>query len=80
LARVLPTNRIEQRNGVVWQSMQVLDASFNTTLDDKTFAMDSALAAKSAQSKGWNREFSDQHRVELAPGIELYRGVRGMPP
>jgi len=72
---VLPTNRIEQRNGVVWQSMQVLDASFNTTLDDKTFAMDSALAAKSAQSKGWNREFSDQHRVELAPGVELYRGA-----
>ncbi|GAB2539964.1 MBL fold metallo-hydrolase [Rhodanobacter koreensis] len=71
---VLPTNRIEQRNGVLWQSMQILDASFNTALDDKTFAMDPAVAAKSAQSKGWNREFSDKHRVELAPGIELYRG------
>lgn len=71
---VLPTNRIEQRNGVLWQSMQILDASFNVTLDDKTFAMDAKVAAKSAQSKGWNREFSDKHRVELAPGIELYRG------
>jgi hypothetical protein len=71
---VLPTNRIEQRNGVWWQSMQILDASFNTKLDDKAFAMDAAVAAKVAQSKGWNREFSDQHRVELAPGIELYRG------
>jgi hypothetical protein len=72
---VLPTNRIEQRNGVLWQSMQILDASFNTALDNKTFAMDAAVAAKSAQSKGWNREFSDKHRVELAPGIELYRGA-----
>jgi len=71
---LLPTNRIELRNDVLWKSMQVLDASFNTTLDDKAFAMDAALAAKSAQSKGWNREFSDQHRVELAPGVELYRG------
>ncbi|OOG43657.1 MBL fold metallo-hydrolase [Rhodanobacter sp. C05] len=72
---VLPTNRIEQRNGVLWQSMQILDASFNKALDDKTFAMDAAVAAKSAQSKGWNREFSDKHRVELAPGIELYSGA-----
>ena len=72
---VLPTNRIEQRNGILWQSMQILDASFNTKLDDKAFAMDPTVAAKVAQSKGWNRDFSDQHRVELAPGIELYRGA-----
>lgn len=71
---VLPTNRIEQRNGVLWQSMQILDASFNTTLDDKTFVMDTAVAAKSARSQGWNRKFIDKHRVVLAPGIELYRG------
>jgi len=71
---VLPTNRVEQRNGILWQSMQILDASFNTRLDDQTFAMDAKVAAKVAQSKGWNRDFSDQHRVELAPGIELYRG------
>jgi hypothetical protein len=72
---VLPTNRIEQRNGVLWQSTQILDASFNTALDDKTFTMDTAVAAKSMHSVGWNREFSDKHRVELAPGIELYRGA-----
>ncbi len=71
---VLPTNRIEQRNGVWWQSMQILDASFNTKLDDNAFAMDAKVAAKVAQSKGWNRDFNDQHHVELAPGIELYRG------
>ncbi len=72
---VLPTNRIEQRNGVLWQSTQILDANFNLMLSDKTFAMDPAVAAKSAQSKGWNREFSATHRVEIAPGIELYRGA-----
>ena len=71
---VLPTNRIEQRNGVWWQSMQILDASFNAKLDDKAFAMDAKVAAKVAQSKGWNRDFNDQHHVELAPGIDLYRG------
>jgi len=71
---VLPTNRIEQRNGVLWQSMQILDASFNAKLDDKMFAMDPAVAAKVTQSKGWNRDFSDQHHIELVPGIELYQG------
>lgn len=71
---LLPTNRIEQRNGVLWQSRQILDARFNTTLDDKAFEMDAAMAARSTKSKDWNRDFSDQHRVELAPGIELYRG------
>jgi hypothetical protein len=72
---MLPTNRIEQRNGVLWQSKQILDARFNVTLDDKAFAMDTAMADKSAQSKAWNEEFSDQHRVDLAPGVELYRGA-----
>lgn len=72
---VLPSNRIVQRNGVPWQSMQILDDSINTPLDEKSFAMDAKVAAKSLQSKGWKRSFSDQHRVELAPGIELYRGA-----
>lgn len=72
---LLPTNRMERRNGVLWKSTQILDARFNTTLDDKAFAMDAAIAARSTQSKGWNRDFSDQHHVELAPGIELYLGA-----
>jgi hypothetical protein len=72
---LLPTNRIEQRNGVLWQSAQILDARFNVALGEKEFAVDAMAAAKSKLSKGWNREFSDQHRVELAPGIELYRGA-----
>jgi hypothetical protein len=71
---VFPTNRIDQRNGLWYASAQVLDPAFNVTVDDKPFAMDQAAAAKSAQSKGWNRSFSDKKRVELAPGIELYLG------
>jgi len=71
---IYPTNRIEERNGIVWNSSQVLDAKFNLTLDDKTFAMDPAAAAQSAQSKGWNRPFSDKNHVALAPGVDLYQG------
>jgi hypothetical protein len=72
---VLPTNLVEVRNDVPWQSTQIVDASFNDKLDDKTFAMDAAVASKSAQSKGWDRPFSDKNRIELAPGIELYQGA-----
>ncbi len=71
---VLPSNLVEVRNEVPWQSTQIVDASFNNKLDDKTFAMDAAVASKSVQSKGWDRSFSDKARIELAPGIELYQG------
>lgn len=71
---VLPTNLVELRNDIPWQSTQITDASFNDTLDDKVFAMDATVAAKSTQSKGWNRPFSDKARKELAPGIELFQG------
>jgi hypothetical protein len=69
---VYPTNAIDQRNGVWYASTQVLDPSFNVAADDKAFAMDAAVAQKSLQSKGWNRQFSDKQRVDLAPGVELF--------
>lgn len=71
---IYPTNRVDWRNGVWYASAQVLDPVFNVATDDKKFAMDAAVAAKSVQSKGWNRIFSDKKRVELAPGVELYQG------
>lgn len=71
---IFPTNRVDQRNGMLYASEQVLNPVFNVAVDDKLFAMDASIAAKSAQSKGWNRPFSDKKRTELAPGIELYRG------
>ncbi|MBE1162063.1 hypothetical protein [Dyella acidiphila] len=72
---VFPTNRVDQRNGLLYASTQILNPVFNAGVDDQSFAMDAAVAAKSAQSKGWNRVFSDKRRVELAPGIELYQGA-----
>jgi len=72
---VFPTNRVDQRNGVWYASTQLLNPVFNVAVDNKAFAMDAAVAAKSAQSKGWNRVFSDKNRVELAPGVELYQGA-----
>ncbi|HEY2622673.1 MAG TPA: hypothetical protein VGI53_04470 [Dyella sp.] len=71
---LLPTNIVEVRNDLAWQSTQIVDATFNGKLDDKSFAMDAAVASKSGQSKGWERTFSDKARVELAPGVELYQG------
>jgi len=71
---VYPTNRIEERNGIVWSSAQVLGATFNEALDDKAFAMDPAAAAASTQSLGWNRPFDDKKHTQLAPGIDLYQG------
>jgi hypothetical protein len=71
---VFPTNRVDWRNGLWYASIQLIGPAFNVAIDEKKFTMDPAVAAKSAQSPGWNREFSDKKRVELAPGIELYQG------
>ena len=71
---VMPTNRVEARNGLVWQSTQAVDIAFNVDLDDKQFAFDPELAAKAARSPGWERPFKDKPPVALAPGILLYEG------
>ena len=70
---VMPTNRIETRNGVVWQSTQAVDVAFNVEIDGKQFAMDATVADKAAQSPGWDRTFKDKAPVTLAPGILLYQ-------
>lgn len=72
---VFPSNRVEERNGVLWKSSQLLDVSFNPKPDAAAFAIDAAVAAKSLQSPGWNRTFRDSDRVELAPGVELFKGA-----
>jgi len=72
---VYPTNEVEERNGTVWQSRQVLSLEINVTTDDALFAMDKAAAEKSAQGKGWDRPFSAAHPTELAPGITLFEGA-----
>lgn len=69
-----PTTRIEERNGLPWRSAQMLDAKFNTSLDDGTFAMDAKAAAQSARSTGWNIPFGAAKRITLAPGVDLFQG------
>ena len=72
---VMPTNRVEARNGVVWQSNQATDIAFDVAIDDKQFAIDPALAARSAHSPGWDRPFKDSAPITLAPGVLLYKAA-----
>jgi hypothetical protein len=69
-----PTNIVEERNGIVWSSQQAVDVQFDVPLDDKTFAMDATVAAKSAAGHGWDRPFSAKNDTVLAPGIDLFIG------
>jgi hypothetical protein len=71
---VYPTNRVEERNNTLWNSVQILDVQVNHAPDDKEIAMEATAAATSEQSKGWNRPFSEASHVELAPGVDLYQG------
>lgn len=72
---VYPTNEVEKRNGIVWQSRQVLSLEINVAADDTLFQMDKAAAEKSTQGKGWDRPFNATHASELAPGIMLFEGA-----
>jgi hypothetical protein len=69
-----PSSEITERNGEIWQSAQALDVQFNVPLDEKDFAADAAVVAKSALSKGWEREFSAAKDTKLAEGIDLFSG------
>ncbi len=72
---VYPTNAVEERNGAVWRSTQILNFEINVATDDALFHMDAAAAAKSAQGKGWDRPFQAAHASDLAPGITLFEGA-----
>jgi hypothetical protein len=69
-----PTNRVDERNGIVWSSTQALNVEFNTELDEKDFDMNAGAAKQSAASPGWNRPFSAKQVTTLAPGIDLFAG------
>jgi hypothetical protein len=72
---VYPTNEVEERNGILWQSTQVLSLDQNVALDDAQFRMDPKIAEKSAQGKGWDRPFQADESHELAPGVTLFEGA-----
>jgi hypothetical protein len=72
---VYPTNAVEERNGALWRSAQILNLEINIATDDALFHMDTAAAVKSAQGKGWDRSFQVAHASDLAPGITLFEGA-----
>jgi hypothetical protein len=72
---VYPTNAVEERNGAIWRSTQILNFGINVATDDALFHMDAATSAKSAQGKGWDRPFQAAHASDLAPGITLFEGA-----
>lgn len=72
---VYPTNIVEERNGILWQSSQILALDFNVPTTDDTFKMDPAVAVKSLQTSMSNLPFQADQKVELAPGVTLYPGA-----
>ena len=70
-----PTNQIEERNGILWKSTQMLNLKFNDALDSAQFEMDPKVATRGAQSKGWERSFDPKGGADLAPGISFFPGA-----
>ena len=69
-----PTNEVEERNGIPWESRQVLKVDLNPALDAATFKIDAQIAQKGLQSPGWERPFNAKAGITLAPGITLFPG------
>ena len=72
---VFPTNFVEERNGTLWRSTQLLNLEVNVPTDDSLFAMDEKAAAQSTKGKGWERPFVAAQVTQLAPGLTLYPGA-----
>jgi len=70
-----PTNLVEERNGVIWKSTQLLNLRFDVPLESGLFEMDAKIAAAGAQSKGWERPFQTKGGTELAPGVTFFPGA-----
>lgn len=70
-----PTNLVEERNGILWKSTQLLNLKFEVPLDSALFDMDAKVAAVGVKSKGWDRAFDPKTETQLAPGITLFPGA-----
>jgi glyoxylase-like metal-dependent hydrolase (beta-lactamase superfamily II) len=69
-----PTNEVEERNGVLWESRQVLRLDLNPAIEAAEFKLDAGAAQKGLQSKGWESPFKSEKGATLAPGITLFPG------
>jgi len=68
-----PTNIIDERNGAIWRSTQILSVEANITLDPALFKMDPAAASQSAKRAGQGTPKLGAG-ADLAPGITLHEG------
>jgi hypothetical protein len=71
---VYPTNIVEERNGILWQSSQIIALNFNVPTTDDMFKMDSGAVSKSVQFRIGEFPFQADQKVDLAPGVTLYPG------
>jgi hypothetical protein len=69
-----PTNLVEERNGVMWSSEQVLNVEFNISVDDRAFAMDAKVAKMASERPPGSLSFSPKSDTMLASGIDLFPG------
>lgn len=69
-----PTNWVEQRNGAVWRSRQLLQIEVNPPVDESALRMDASVARASAATPGWDLPFHPGRTVLLAPGITFLPG------
>ena len=70
-----PTTQVVERNGAQWASNQDLNVELNVSVEDGTFAMNEAMAKRSAGSPGWKRSFHGDKSTALAPGVDLFLGA-----
>jgi len=69
-----PTNEVEERNGILWESRQVLKVNLSPAIDAAVFKIDAQVAQKGLQSNGWERPFNVEKGIALAPGVTLFPG------
>jgi hypothetical protein len=69
-----PTNEVEERNGIAWESRQLLKVDLNPAIDAAAFKMDAQVAQQGLQSEGWEAPFKAQKGITLASGITLFPG------
>jgi hypothetical protein len=71
---VYPTNQVVERNGIVWESVQVVALDVNPLIDEADFKTNPTVAAQARDSKGWEKPFKPQETLALADGVTLYAG------
>ena len=71
---VYPTNVIEERNGTIWKSMQMINVEFNVPVDEKQFTTDEKVAEQCTHTNWFTGPFAGGTSQPLAPGVDLFLG------